>query len=83
MQTQLKRGKYLDELCVEATGPHGHPLTLPKEVDDLVQQVAFSLLMSGSPISVNIAFAAAKGIVMHKNISLLKEYGGSVALTKS
>ena len=83
MQSQMKREKDFDELCVEATGPRDRPLTLPKEVDDLFQQMVFSLRMSGSPISADIVVAAAKGIVVHKNISLLKEYSGSVALMKS
>ena len=36
-----------------------------------------------SPVSSSIVVAAAKGIVIHKDMSLLKEYGWTVELTKS
>ena len=39
--------------------------------------------MCGSPVSSSIVLAAAKGIVIHKNQSVLKEFDGSVELIKS
>ena len=53
------------------------------EIDDLTKKLVRSLRSAGSPISTDVVLASAKGIVAHKNVSLLKEHGGHIDLDKS
>ena len=79
-EKQIKDGKDIHD--VQTMGKkQGRPLLLPEEIDDLRQFIK-SLHLCGSPVSSSIVLAAAKGIVIHKNQSVLKEFGGSVELIK-
>ena len=58
------------------------PLTLG-DIDSEVQLYIRALRAAGTPVNTAIVIAAAKGIVMTKNRTLLAEYGGHVCLTAS
>ena len=80
-EKQIKDGKDIHDVQI-IVKKRGRSL-LPEEFDDLTKQFMKSLRLCGSPVSSSIVLAAAKGIVIHKNQSVLKEFGGSVELTKS
>ena len=61
----------------------GRPLLLPEEIDQLIKQFIQNMRVCGSPLSSSIVVAAAKGIALSKNQSLLREFGGPVELKKS
>ena len=81
-QKQISGGIDIQEVRIESK-KQGRPLLLTEEIDDLTKQFIKSLRLCGSPVSSSIVLAAAKGIVIYKNKSMLKEFGGSVELTKS
>lgn len=82
VQKQLKDGKDIEDVKVGAR-KRGRPILLPEEIDDLVKKFVQNLRICGTPVSASIVLAAAQGIVIHKDRSLLQEYGGSLALKKS
>lgn len=58
------------------------PLTLG-DIDEDVQKFVKALRMAGTPVTTAVVLAAATGIVMAKDMTLLKERRGHVTLTKS
>lgn len=60
-----------------------HSLLLPKELDTSLQDLIRSLRLAGLPINTANVIPSAKGIVLHKNVSLLKVFGGSVSVAKT
>ena len=83
--------RYLDELWVSSgaavtTIPSwkcGRPLTFG-EIDDEVQtKFIRALRKAGTPINTAVVLAAAEGIVISKDRTLLAEHGGHIKLTKS
>ena len=79
--------KYLEQLkCVAdpdlvTTLPSascGRPLLIGNEVAEYIR----NLRLSGGIVNSNILIAAARGIIAHKNLGLLKDYGGSLDLGK-
>ena len=81
VQSLLSNGESLCSIEVPER-KQGRPLLLPEEIDQTKKFIQ-SLRASGSPVSLSIVLAAAKGIVTHKAPNLLKEYGGQVELKKS
>ena len=63
-------------------GSSGRPLLIGKDLDDQVAVYIRKLREAGGIVNCNIVIAAAKGIISHKNPSLLKEHGGTVELGK-
>ena len=59
----------------------GRPLLIRK-FDDEVAEYIKNLHLAGGIVNSNILIAAAKGIIAHKNPSLLKDYSGSLELGK-
>ena len=83
LEKQIKSGKRYDEarISVQKRGRH---LLLPEEMDSSLSKFVQSLRLAGSPVSSSIIIiVAARGIVVHKDQFLLKEYGGPIALQKS
>ena len=60
----------------------GRPLTLG-DLDNEVQQYVQALRTAGTPVGSSVIIAAARGIVMAKEPTLLLENGGHVVLSKS
>lgn len=60
--------------------PRGRPLLLGS-LDSKVQLILKKIRVNGGAINTRIAIAAARGIVMYYNPSLLVENGGHVNLT--
>ena len=56
---------------------------LGSEVDEKVQAYIRSVRERGGSISLRLAIAGAKGIVLSSNHSLLAEYGGPVTLDRA
>ena len=83
LQSQLRQGVEANSMRDLSSGKRGHLLVLPVELDTLTKELVRGLRSSGSPISSSIVIAAARGIVNHKNPSLLKEHGEQVELSKS
>ena len=79
----LASGKSLDEVVEFPVKKKGRPLLLPEEIEELTKKFVQNLRHCGSPVSSSVVVAAAKGIVLHKARSLLKENGGSFELKKS
>ena len=81
LEKQIKSGKRYDEarISVQKKGCH----LLPEKMDTLLSKFVQSLRLAGSPVSSSIIIAAARGIVVHKDQSLLKEYGGPIELQMS
>lgn len=82
MQAKIKGGADVST-AVLTPGKHGRPLLLPQEVDSIVGRLVQNLHAAGTPVSFAIVRAAARGIVTHKNPASLKEFGGSIYLSKS
>ena len=82
----LSKLKTLSDADAITSLPHatlGRPL-LVGEFDDQVAAYMYvrQLREAGGVVNCNIVIAAAKGIISHKNPSLLKEYGGHLDLGK-
>ena len=58
----------------------GRPLLLPAVLNDLTKQFIGSLRLCVLPVSSSIVIAATCGTLIHKDMSLLKEYGGTIEL---
>ena len=81
MQKFLKGHKGQDLESIEApTRKFGRPLLFHDEIDQLTKTFNENLCTCGSHASSTILLATAKGIVIHKDSSLLKEHGGPVEL---
>ena len=78
-------GDSLDEAAVTSLPPkkRGRPLLLGETIDSNVQSYIKALRENGAAVTTSIAIATAKGITSKINRTLLQEYGGSVALTRS
>lgn len=83
VQKHLASGKSLDEVVEFPVKKKGQPLLLPEEIEELIKKFVQNLSLCGSPVNSSIVIAAAKGIVLHKARSLLKENGGSLELKTS
>lgn len=83
VRKQVKGGQDLDDISSIPTKKRGRPLLLPEDIDELARKCIENLRACGSPVSSSIVLAATKGIVAHKNCTLLKEHGGHVDLKKS
>ena len=64
------------------TKKRGRPLLLGPVIDDKVQQYLKAIRRSGGTVNTAIAMAAAKGIVLKTDRTLLVEYGGHIDLHK-
>ena len=53
------------------------------DIDAEVQEFIQALRKAGTPINTAVVLAAAEGIVISKDRSLLAEHGGHIKLTKS
>lgn len=60
-------------------GNRGRPLLIGDFDDEVIEYIQ-QLRCAGGIVNRNIVIAAAKGIISHKNPSLLKEHGGSIEL---
>ena len=78
-------GKSLDEVSVTSLPPKkcGRPLLLGETIDSSVQSYIQVLRENGAAVTTSIALATANCIISKVNRTLLQEYGGSVALTRS
>ena len=61
--------------------PKGRPLLLG-DLDSVVKQYILELRAAGGIINVDVAVAAARGIVESKNRSFLQEYGGNITIDR-
>ena len=59
----------------------GRPLTLG-ELDGAVQEYIRALRKAGTPVSTEVILAAAEGIVVAQDRTLLQVHGGSIVLTR-
>ena len=90
------RDAYCRELKTQSTGssssgpisitslpckPKGRPLLLG-DLDSVVKQYILELRAAGGIINVDVAVAAARGIVESKNRSFLQEYGGNITIDR-
>ena len=69
----------MEEIAIQLKKKGRAPTSTKKEIDDLTK--INNLRLCGSPVCSSRVVAVAKGIVVHKDMSLLKEYGGTVELT--
>ena len=82
---ELSRKRKADEdLTIERlpTKKRGCPLLVGEELDRRVQHYLTAIRDSGGAVNTAITLAAAKGIILKTNRTLLAEYGGHVVLTK-
>ena len=61
----------------------GRPLALPVELDQAVQAYIRSIRLAGGIVNRSIVIAGARGIILHRNKTLLTEFGGTVDLSKT
>ena len=61
--------------------PRGRPLKLG-QYDELVQAYVRKLLAARGVVNTQIVMAGARGVLLFKDKNLLKEYGGSIDITK-
>ena len=61
----------------------GQPLLVGKDIEHSLSVYLKNLQVAGGVVNRSIIIAAAKGIIKHRNRSLLKEYGGSLSLTRA
>ena len=64
------------------TKKRGSPLLVREELDQKVQHYLRAISDSGDALNTAITLAAAKGIILKTNRTLLEEYRGHVVLTK-
>ena len=72
-------------LARASTRAVNHVLHTPYLLGNLDQEVAddiHTMHKAGSCVSISIVILAAKGIVTHKKLSLQREHGGHIMLTK-
>ena len=84
---ELKKAKRSEtpsglEVTKIASRKRGCPLTLG-EVDTKVQAYIKALRKASTPVNINIIWAAAEGIVIAIDRTLLKKHGGSIELKQS
>ena len=79
-----KRRRYEDEedLDILRCKKRGRPVLLGKALDSKVQAYLSKLRENGASVSARIVIAAARGIVMTYDRSILEEFGGHVCLNK-
>ena len=82
MQKLLKKGHDFESIEVPIR-KHGMPLLLPNEIDQLTKKFVENIHTCGSPVSSTIVLAAAKGIAIHKDCSLLHKHGELEKFKKS
>jgi hypothetical protein len=83
-RSYLEKLKVVHDADDIASLPHAS-LGRPLLIGEFVPQVAsyiFQLHEAGGIVNCNIVIAAAKGIISHKNPSLLKDFGGTLELGK-
>ena len=78
---QLKTTPDPDAITSLPRATLGRPLLIGK-FDDEVTEYIGCLRWSGVIVNSNIVITAAKGIIAHKNPSILKDYGGTLELGK-
>ena len=61
----------------------GRKVMLGKELDSKIQSYVKALRAAGTPIGSSVVMAAAEGLVRAYDRTMLEEYGGHVAITKS
>ena len=71
-----------DKIKVLPYKKRGKPLLLGEDLDKVVQNYLEKLRECGGCVSSGIVVAAARGIVLTYDHSLLKEFGGHIELTK-
>lgn len=64
-------------------GQRGHPLLLGADLDGKVKTYIRELRLNGGVVNRAIVISVAKAHLKNKDRSLLKEYGGSIDLTRS
>ena len=82
---ELKKRLCMDdgaELELFPAGKHGRKVLLREDLDRKVQAYLKQVREGGGTLSARIAMAAARGIPLKSNRSLLTEYGGPVHLTR-
>ena len=70
------------DLTVLPQKKRGRPVLLGQELDSKVQAYLKKVREGGGAVSARIAMAAAKGILLSCDKSMLEEYGGSVRLNR-
>ena len=74
----IKHLKFVDIDKIESLPPSA----LGKDLEDEVQKYIVALRSSGSIVNLSIAMSPIWGIVLHSNKYLLREFGGSLEITK-
>ena len=92
---RLFKKKYLEEVQKRTPGTElevvkripkhncGRKVMLGKELDSKIQSYVKALHAAGTPIGSSVVMAAAEGLVRAYDRTMLEEYGGHVAITKS
>lgn len=70
-----------DKMKMFPLSPRGRPLKLG-QYDDLVKTYIRRRRVAGGVVNAQIVMAGAKGILMFKDSTLLKENGGTIDITK-
>ena len=60
----------------------GRPLALGESLDNQIQKYVCALQLAGTPVSCSLYLAAAEGIIVSKDRTVLTENGGYGALTR-
>lgn len=79
--TCVKSADFSDIVALPTT-TRGRPLALGESLDTKIQTYIRALRMAGTLVSCCLVLAAAEGIVVSKDRTLLIENGGHVALTR-
>lgn len=77
----MDKSNNIEPITKLPTKKHGRPLLL-EQYDVQVQEYARQLHLAGSVTDTAVVLAAAKGIVMANNHSLLSKFGGCLSLDK-
>ena len=84
LNAKLKMAKEGEPITVKEipTKKCGRPLLLGEKLDKMLENLVASLRLRGSPVGSHVVVGLARGILLKYDRTSLKEFGGSIILTK-